>query len=48
VGEGVRLAPGHYVVQGRQLSVAGRWLLEIVARTGRFNEERTRVTVLVN
>jgi copper transport protein len=48
VGEGVRLAPGHYVVQGRQLSVAGRWLLEIVARTGRFDEERARLTVLVN
>ena len=48
VGEGVRLAPGHYVVQGRQLSVAGEWTLEIVARLGRFDEERTTVRVTVH
>ena len=48
VGEGVRLAQGHFVVQGRQLSVAGEWILEIVARTGRFAEERTTVRVTVN
>jgi copper transport protein len=48
VGEGVRLAPGHFVVQGRQLSVAGEWMLEIVARIGRFDEERTTVQVTVN
>jgi copper transport protein len=48
IGEGVRLAPGHYVVQGRQLSVAGGWTLEVVARTGRFDEERTTVRVTVN
>jgi copper transport protein len=48
VGEGVRLAPGHFVVQGRQLSVAGEWTLEIVARVGRFDEERATVQVTVN
>jgi len=48
IGEGVQLAPGHFVVQGRQLSVAGGWTLEIVARTGRFDEERTSVRVIVN
>ena len=48
VGSGVRLAPGHFVVQGHQLSVPGEWTLDVVARSGRFEEERTRVTVLVN
>jgi copper transport protein len=45
VADGVRLAPGHFVVQGRQVSVAGRWVLEIVARTGSFEERRARVAV---
>lgn len=45
VAEGKRLAPGHFVVQGRQLSQAGRWVLEVVAVTGRFDEARARVTV---
>lgn len=44
---GTLLAPGHFVVQGRQLSVAGRWVLEVVAKTGRFTEERTKVEVRV-
>ncbi len=48
IGSGVRLAPGHFVVQGHQLSVPGEWIVEVVARSSRFEEERTRVTVLVN
>lgn len=48
VADGRQLAPGHFVVQGRQLSVEGRWVLEIVARTGRFDEERAEMTLLVN
>lgn len=48
LAEGTRLAPGHYVVQGRQLSVPGKWTLGIVARVGRFDELRTRVPVTVN
>ena len=48
VAEGVQLAPGHFVVQGRQLSVAGRWVLEIVVRTGRFDEDRTQTTLIVD
>jgi copper transport protein len=48
VADGRRLAPGHYVVSGRQLSVPGEWVVEVVARVGRFEEERTRVTVTVN
>ena len=45
--KGRKLAPGHFVVQG-QLSVGGTWQLEIVARTDRFNEERTTASVEVN
>jgi copper transport protein len=39
---------GEYLVRGHQLSVPGEWILEIVARTGEFDEERTRVNVTVN
>lgn len=45
---GRRLAPGHYVVQGRQLSLPGAWKLEVVARTGRFSEARAFITLNVN
>ena len=48
VGEGKKLAPGHYVVQGNQLSVPGDWRFEIVARLDKFTEERTTVSVTVN
>ncbi len=47
-GKGTKLAPGHFVVQGRQLSVPGRWTLEAVARVSRFDELRTRVSLIVN
>lgn len=46
--EGNRLAPGHYVVQGRQLSVPGQWQLEVVLQTSLFDEQRTTVSVTVN
>jgi copper transport protein len=48
VGAGTKLAPGHFVVQGHQLSLAGEWQLEIVIRMSRFQEERVTVTVTVN
>jgi copper transport protein len=48
VGEGKKLAPGHFVVQGNQLSVPGEWSFEIVARLDKFTEERTTVSVTVN
>jgi copper transport protein len=48
LGQGTRLAEGHFVVQGHQLSVAGEWHLEIVLRMSRFEEERVTVTVNVN
>lgn len=43
-----RLSPGHFVVHGNQLSVPGRWTLEVVARTDRFTEERATVEVTVD
>jgi hypothetical protein len=42
------MAPGQYVVHGHQLSVPGEWMLEIVARSGEFDEERAEVHVTVN
>ncbi|MGH2827461.1 MAG: copper resistance CopC/CopD family protein, partial [Actinomycetota bacterium] len=36
VGEGKKLAPGHFVLQGNQLSVPGEWSFEIVARLDKF------------
>jgi nitrogen fixation protein FixH len=47
-GEGTKLAKGHFVVQGHELSVPGDWQLEIVARLGKFTEERATVGVTVN
>jgi copper transport protein len=40
--------PGEFVVHGHQLSVPGEWTLEIVVRSGEFDEERTTVDVVVN
>lgn len=48
VAKGRRLAPGHFIVEGHQLSVPGEWTLELVARTGRFDEERATVQIEVN
>ncbi|MGH2747080.1 MAG: copper resistance CopC/CopD family protein [Actinomycetota bacterium] len=48
IGKGRKLATGHFVVQGNQLSVPGQWSLEVVVRLDRFTEERTRVGVTVN
>jgi copper transport protein len=48
VGEGRKLAPGHYAVQGRQLSIAGDWRLELVLRTGRFDEHSKKIDITVN
>jgi copper transport protein len=48
VAKGKKLAPGHYVLQGNQLSVAGEWQIEVIARTSKFDEERTTVVVRVN
>lgn len=47
-GEGRRLGPGHYVVQGRQLSIAGEWNLEFVLRVGEFDQYTKELQVEVN
>ncbi len=47
-GEAKRLAPGHFVVQGRQLSIPGEWELEVIARYGPFDEDRASIDVRVN
>jgi copper transport protein len=33
-----RLGPGHYAVHGADLTLAGKWKLEIAARRGEFDE----------
>jgi copper transport protein len=48
MAEAEEMAPGQFVVHGHQLSVPGEWTLEIVARTGEFDEERASVQVTVN
>ncbi len=48
VAKGRRLATGHFIVEGHQLSVPGEWTLELVARTSRFDEERATVQIEVN
>lgn len=45
--DGRELAPGHFVVEGRQLSVPGEWVLEIEARIDKFTNERAEVKVSV-
>ena len=47
LGDGRRLARGHFVVEGRQLSLPGLWELTIVGRTGRFQQERATVELEV-
>jgi copper transport protein len=42
---GRKLATGHYVVQGRQLSIEGRWTITVRARLGRFVEKSAGVRV---
>lgn len=36
---------GHFIVRGHQLSVPGRWRLEIVVRSGRFDEQHHEIAV---
>jgi copper transport protein len=38
-----RLAPGHFAVQGHQLSVAGEWRLEVLALIDKFTQQRATV-----
>jgi copper transport protein len=38
-----RLAPGHFVVQGRQLSVTGKWAIDVAALVGKFKQIQATV-----
>ena len=37
--------PGHYVVDGASLSVAGNWTISVTDRVSDFDEYETRFTV---
>lgn len=43
VARGRKLAPGHYVVQGHQLSVAGEWRVGILVGIDKFTQQRAIV-----
>lgn len=48
VARGKKLAPGHFFIQGNQLSVPGEWRLEVVVRVSRFEEKRTSFVIEVD
>jgi copper transport protein len=43
--EPTKAGPGHYVVSGASLSVAGTWRMEVVARVSDFDEYRARLNM---
>jgi copper transport protein len=43
--EPTKAGPGHYVISGAALGVAGDWTLEIAARVSDFDEHRERIEV---
>ncbi len=43
--DATKAGPGHYVVSGAALGVAGEWTIEIAARVTEFDEYRTEVQV---
>jgi copper transport protein len=40
--------PGHWQLDGRDLSISGRWTIEVHARLSRFDEATAEVEVAVN
>jgi len=46
-GAGRELAPGHFVVEGRQISLSGDWKLVVEARLDRFTQETAEIKVTV-
>jgi copper transport protein len=42
-----KLAPGHFVVQGRQLSVTGEWTIDVAALVGKFKQIQATVQLQV-
>ena len=43
--ESTKAGPGHYVISGAALSVAGDWSIEVAARVSEFDEHRARIEV---
>jgi nitrogen fixation protein FixH len=48
VAHAEEVSPGRFVIHGHQLSVPGEWTMEIVARSGEFEEDRATVNLTVN
>ena len=46
--EATKAGPGHYVISGAALGVAGDWTVEVAARVSDFDEFRTKVRVPVH
>jgi copper transport protein len=46
-GAGRELAPGHFVIEGRQLSLSGDWKLVVEAKIDKFTQETAEVEVTV-
>lgn len=45
--KGTKLSPGHYVVEGNQLSIPGEWTLTFKGRADKFTQVDTETTVEV-
>ncbi len=45
--EVLKAGPGHYVIEGTELSIAGEWTITLSARTGDFTEQRTDFQVSI-
>ena len=43
-----KVSPGHFILEGDELSLAGDWTITLVARTSDFSEERTSFGVHVS
>jgi len=48
IARGNELAPGHFAVQGRELSIPGTWILAVEARIDKFTNTHAEVEVDVN
>jgi copper transport protein len=44
----VKISPGHYVLEGDELSLAGEWTITLAVRTSDFSEERTSFQVPIS
>jgi copper transport protein len=44
----VKISPGHYVLEGDELSLAGAWTITLAVRTSDFSEERTTFQVQIS